>query len=183
MRHRLRSGILIVAWAGRIPFACVPNLFDLLNQPGKENPMKTATVALIFVLSASSIAFAQSGAMKPAEPPKAMDMHNCMDMKGMNMNDMDAEKCKAMMNAKRGNHAGNAAEVETHKASAVVQKIDRANGKVTLAHEAVQSLNWPAMTMGFTVQDKSLLDKLTVGKKVNVEFVRQGNDYVVTAVK
>jgi Cu/Ag efflux protein CusF len=153
--------------------------------------MKTATVSLIFVLSASSIAFAQSGATKPADPPKTMDMHNCMgmkgmngmDMKGMNMNDMDTEKCQAMMNAKRGNNAGNAVQVETHKTSAVVQKIDKANGKVTLAHEAVQSLNWPAMTMAFTVRDKSLFDKLKVCKKVNVEFVHQGNDYVVTAVK
>lgn len=159
--------------------------------------MKTATVSLIFVLSAASIAFAQSGTTGSVEPNKGMDTHNCMDMMGMKgkdmqgmkgmdmagMNGMDAEKCKAMMNAQGGKQAGNAAEAATHKAIAVVQKIDRANGKVTLAHEAVQSLNWPAMTMGFTVKQKSLLEKLTVGKKVNVEFVQQGNDYVVTAVK
>ena len=44
-------------------------------------------------------------------------------------------------------------------------------------------VNWPPMTMGFTVKDKMLLDKLTVDKKVNVEFKKEGSDYVVTAVK
>jgi Cu(I)/Ag(I) efflux system protein CusF len=56
------------------------------------------------------------------------------------------------------------------------------HGKVTLAHEAVDSLKWPAMTMAFSVKDKNLFDKLTTGKKVNVEFVKQGPEYVVTAV-
>jgi Cu(I)/Ag(I) efflux system protein CusF len=37
--------------------------------------------------------------------------------------------------------------------------------------------------MGFSVKDKTLLDKLTVGKKVDVEFTQQGSDYVITAVK
>lgn len=64
-----------------------------------------------------------------------------------------------------------------------MKEVNAANGKVTLDHEAVKSLNWPAMTMGFKVKDKALFDKLTVGKKVNVELKQQGPDYVVTAVK
>jgi Cu(I)/Ag(I) efflux system protein CusF len=39
------------------------------------------------------------------------------------------------------------------------------------------------MTMGFTVKDKALLDKLQPGKKVEFEFVQQGKDYVITTVK
>jgi len=39
------------------------------------------------------------------------------------------------------------------------------------------------MTMAFQVKDKTLLDKLSAGKKVNFEFVQQGKDYVVTSVK
>jgi Cu(I)/Ag(I) efflux system protein CusF len=160
-------------------------------QATKENAMKTATVSLIFVLSASSIAFAQSGSMKSMDPNHAMDAKRCMDMMnmqgmgmaGMNMKDMDAEKFKAMMNAQGGKQASNDAKVATHHAVAVVQKIDRANGKVTLAHEPVQSLNWPAMTMDFSVTRKNLFDKLAVGQKVNVEFEQYDNDYVVTAVK
>jgi Cu(I)/Ag(I) efflux system protein CusF len=148
--------------------------------------MKTAIVSLLFVMSAPGIAFAQSNDMKSMEPHGTMDGKKCMDMqdmKGMDMKGMDTEKCKAMMNAKNGHHASNDAKAGTHQAVGVVRKIDRANGKVTLSHEAVQSLNWPAMTMVFAVKPKSLLDKLTVGKQVNVELVKQGNDYVVTAVK
>jgi Cu(I)/Ag(I) efflux system periplasmic protein CusF len=70
-----------------------------------------------------------------------------------------------------------------YKTSAVVKGIDAANGKVKLAHEPIKSLNWPAMTMGFLVKDPALFDKLAVGKKVEVEFVQQDSDYVITAVR
>jgi Cu(I)/Ag(I) efflux system protein CusF len=75
------------------------------------------------------------------------------------------------------------AESGIHKTSAVVKVVDVANGRVTLAHGAIASLNWPPMTMAFTVKDKRLFDKLVVGKTVNVELVREGQGFVVTAVK
>jgi len=71
----------------------------------------------------------------------------------------------------------------THKATGVIKKVDPKAGTVTLAHDPVKSLNWPAMTMGFTVKDKALLDKLQAGKKVEFDFVQQGKDYVITTVK
>lgn len=70
-----------------------------------------------------------------------------------------------------------------HKTTAVVKSANADKGTVTLAHEPVKSLNWPAMTMSFTVKDKSLFDKLASGKKVDVEFEKQGSNYIVTAVK
>ena len=70
-----------------------------------------------------------------------------------------------------------------HKATGVVKKVDPKAGTATLAHDPVKSLNWPAMTMGFTVKDKALLDKLQAGKKVEFDFVQQGKDYVITTVK
>lgn len=72
---------------------------------------------------------------------------------------------------------------QTHKTSGVVKKVDPATGKVTLAHGAVTTLNWPPMTMAFTVQDKSMLAKLPQEKKVEFEFQQRGSDYVITAVK
>jgi Cu(I)/Ag(I) efflux system protein CusF len=74
-------------------------------------------------------------------------------------------------------------QTKTYKASGVVKKIDAAKGSVTLAHGPVPELKWPAMTMGFTVKDKALLDKLAVDKTIDFEFVEQGKGYVVTAVK
>ena len=70
-----------------------------------------------------------------------------------------------------------------HKATGTVKKVDAKTGVVTLAHEPVKSMNWPAMTMGFKVKDKMLLDKLRDGKKVEFEFMRNDKDYVVTSVK
>ena len=76
-----------------------------------------------------------------------------------------------------------AEEPATHKTTAVVKSVDTAGGKVKLAHEPVKSLNWPAMTMNFSVKDPALFDKLPVGKKVEIEFVQLGSTSVVTAVK
>ena len=70
-----------------------------------------------------------------------------------------------------------------HQATGVVKKVDAKAGTVTLAHDPVKSLKWPAMTMPFTVKDKALLDKLQAGKKVQFEFVQQGKDYVITSIK
>lgn len=72
---------------------------------------------------------------------------------------------------------------QLHRAIGTVKKLDRKNQVVTIAHGAVATLNWPAMTMSFKVKDKALLPKLTEGRKVNVEFTRQGDDYVITQVK
>jgi Cu(I)/Ag(I) efflux system protein CusF len=72
---------------------------------------------------------------------------------------------------------------QTHKATGVVTKMDAAKSRVTIGHEPVQSMNWPAMTMAFTVNDKSMLDKMPKDSKVDFEFVQQGRNYVVTSVK
>lgn len=140
-----------------------------------------ATLSLILVLSASSLAIAQSGGMKD------IDMKQCMEMKGMKgmgMKDMDMSKCKDMKGMEMDKKVqGTAPKVMTHKATGVVKAVDSSKGTVTLAHGPVKSLNWLAMTMSFVVKDKRLFDNLTVGKKVKVEFIKQDTDYIVTSVK
>jgi Cu(I)/Ag(I) efflux system periplasmic protein CusF len=71
----------------------------------------------------------------------------------------------------------------THQATGVVKSVDPAKNAVVLAHDPVESLKWPAMTMGFTVNDKALLGKLQPGRKIEFEFVQQGRNYVITSVK
>lgn len=137
---------------------------------------RIATLTLVAALTASGVAFGQSGNMN------GMDM-DCTDMK--DMKGMDMKACKDMMkDTDSGSKARGASDTGTlHKASAVVKAVDPAMGKVTLAHEPIKSLKWPAMTMGFSVKDKSLFDKLKVGKQVDVQIAKQGSDYVVTGVK
>jgi Cu/Ag efflux protein CusF len=137
-----------------------------------------APVSLIAALTISGAAFGQAG------DTKGMDMkQGCMDMKDMKGMDMSA--CKDMMQEKTSdsNSRGMSNKGAVHKTSAVVKAVDQANGNVTLAHDQVKTLNWPAMTMTFGVKDKSLLDKLTVGKRVDVEFTQQESNYIISAVK
>lgn len=121
-----------------------------------------AKITLALLLSASGAAFAQSGNMKDMP----MDSKSHGDMKGMDMKGQGSDK-----------------QGEPHMASATVKSADAAKGTVALSHELIQSLKWPAMTMSFSVKDKALFEKLSPGNKVQVEFVKQGSEYVVTSVK
>ena len=75
------------------------------------------------------------------------------------------------------------AEGQVHKATGVVTAVDRAASKVTLRHDPIKSLNWPAMNMAFDVKDKAMLDKVAKDKKVEFEFVQQGQRFVITSIK
>lgn len=94
-----------------------------------------------------------------------------------------AQKMDDMKSMDMAKKPAAASAAAAHMATGVVKKVDATAGLVTLAHEPVKSLNWPAMTMGFQVKDKMLLDKLAVGKKIDFEFVQGAKGYVVTAVK
>ncbi|WP_136418280.1 copper-binding protein [Herbaspirillum sp. ST 5-3] len=76
-----------------------------------------------------------------------------------------------------------ASKTIVHHAVAVVHTVNRDNGTVSVVHEPVKDLNWPAMTKAFVVEDRSLFDKLVVGKKVCLEFEKRKTGYVITAVK
>ena len=118
--------------------------------------MKITLLGAALMLVASSAAFAQPDGMK------GMAMKNG-DMKNMPM------------------QAGQ--NQTTHKTTGTVRKSSPAAGTVTIDHQPVKTLNWPAMTMTFTVKDKALFDKLRTGAKAEFEFAQEGKNYVITAVK
>ena len=109
----------------------------------------------------SFAAIAAALAVLATAPAQAQSMQG-MDHKGMK--GMSSEKPAAV-----------------HRASGTVTRV--ADSKVTIAHGPVDSLKWPAMTMGFTVQDKALLARLKQGQKVEFGFVESGKDYVITQVR
>ncbi len=57
-----------------------------------------------------------------------------------------------------------------------VIEIDAKSGKVTLAHEPIEELGWPAMTMGFKVKDSKQLDKLKAGDEVEFDLKADEQD-------
>ena len=71
-----------------------------------------------------------------------------------------------------------------HTATGVVKKVDAKAGAVTLAHDPIKSLNWPAMTMDFRVRDKASLATLKPGQKIEFELVEEKKgSYVISRIK
>ena len=70
-----------------------------------------------------------------------------------------------------------------YQTTAIVKAVDVKKGTVLLAHEAITSLNWPAMTMEFQVENPALFSKLISGSKVAIEFMQQGNKSIITSVR
>ena len=57
----------------------------------------------------------------------------------------------------------------------IVKDIDLTNKKVTIAHEAIPEIGWPAMTMRFTFTPQTPLNNIKAGSKVVFTFIQQGN--------
>ena len=64
-----------------------------------------------------------------------------------------------------------------------IRRVDKAQKKLTVRHGPLQNLNMPAMTMVFTVQDPSLLDKVKTGDKVRFTAEKLEGGYAITALE
>lgn len=86
---------------------------------------------------------------------------------------VQAEETHQAMNMSHGEMK---AEQQVISATGIVKDVDLQNKKITIAHEAIPAIGWPAMTMRFTftTQDDSIT-ALKSGNKVNFSFVQQGN--------
>jgi Cu(I)/Ag(I) efflux system protein CusF len=158
---------------------------QFLINPERRNEMKRPIVLSVFVaLSIAMIPLSRAQGMGGMDM-KDMDMNKCKEM----MQSMDMSKCKDMMGKDKkgmemkGMSADKKSEAQSHKGVGTVKKVDPASGKVTIAHGPIPTMKWPAMNMTFTVKDKALLGKLSQDKKVEFEFVERGSDYLITSVK
>ena len=66
----------------------------------------------------------------------------------------------------------------------MVRSIDANSGRITLSHEPVAAMDWPAMTMPFPVKDRSLRRGRRTGERVTFAFQRpqQGQTPVIEAL-
>lgn len=83
------------------------------------------------------------------------------------------------MNA--SDHAAKGAASQSARTVGIVKAIDPAKGSATISHEAIPSLNWPSMKMGFKVTPE-MSAGLKVGQSIEFEFVMQGRDAVITKI-
>lgn len=68
-------------------------------------------------------------------------------------------------------------------ATGTVKKIDASKRKVNLAHDAIPSINWPAMTMDFQVAPEVDLSAVKSGQNIEFTLMPAGKSYTITAVK
>ena len=62
------------------------------------------------------------------------------------------------------------AAADAHKGTGKVLSVDAASGRIELEHDAIASLQWPAMSMGFQAEDKSQLASIKPGDRVEFEL-------------
>ena len=79
--------------------------------------------------------------------------------------------------------AAGSAAAGAEMTEAEVRKVDKESGKLTLKHAEIKSLDMPAMTMVFVVNDKAMLDKLQPGDKVKFKAVNDGGKFTVTQIE
>ena len=117
--------------------------------------MRSTTMALLTLLSVTPLSHAHAEGM---------------NMNGVNMNNMPMSGSMAEPMSKK-----------IHHGIGIVRKVDVENGRITIAHEPIPSIQWPAMTMTFAVQNGKLLDQITVGEKIKFDLVQSAKDqYQVT---
>jgi Cu(I)/Ag(I) efflux system protein CusF len=73
---------------------------------------------------------------------------------------------------------------QAHEGKGKINSVDAQAGKINLTHEPIASLDWPEMTMDFTVQDKASLSSLKTGQKVVFKLIEtRPGKYVISEIK
>jgi Cu(I)/Ag(I) efflux system periplasmic protein CusF len=75
------------------------------------------------------------------------------------------------------------AQTATELTDAQVRRIDVENGKITLKHAEIKSIDMPAMTMVFAAKDKAMLDGLATGDTVQFAVEMVNGKFTVTEIK
>lgn len=64
-----------------------------------------------------------------------------------------------------------------------VRKIDKDAGKITIKHGEIKHMEMPGMTMVFVAKDKALLDKTSVGAKIQFMVTNENGQMTVTDIQ
>ena len=64
-----------------------------------------------------------------------------------------------------------------------VRKIDKDAGKITIRHGEIKHMDMPGMTMVFAAKDKALLDKTSVGAKIQFMVTNENGQMTVTDIQ
>ncbi|QXZ14675.1 copper-binding protein [Pseudomonas sp. AO-1] len=93
------------------------------------------------------------------------------DMPGMKMDGMEGMQMKQ-----------ESKQTPVANAEGTIKAIDPAKHTVTLAHGAVPAVQWPPMTMAFSVAEDQLAG-LSVGDRVSFSFRLEGGKATIVSIK
>jgi Cu(I)/Ag(I) efflux system protein CusF len=93
--------------------------------------------------------------------------------------------------AAHSGHSGHAAQQESaqpasarvYTTSGIVEAVHKAEGKVTVSHQPVPALNWPAMTMRFSLESSDQLEGIKPGDRVRLDFRNEGNVSLIQEIE
>lgn len=76
------------------------------------------------------------------------------------------------------------AKAQVIEGTGIVKRIDMDAKKITIDHQAIPAIGWPAMTMRFTFSESTeAIKQLKEGEQVNFSFVQQGNLSLLQDIK
>ncbi len=76
------------------------------------------------------------------------------------------------------------ATAKNYEAMGSIDAVDAANNTISMNHEPIPALKWPAMTMDFGLADAGLVKGLLPGQGVQFKFEDRGNgEFVITAIE
>lgn len=85
--------------------------------------------------------------------------------------------------AHEGENHTKAAAPQSAQAQGVVRNVNATAKTVTIAHEPIAALRWPAMTMQFRVKSADLLKDIAPGTRVQFVLVNENGQPVVSELR
>ncbi len=93
------------------------------------------------------------------------------------------EKSEAAMEQMSKSKDVSASASASASAVGVITAIDTKENLITINHEAISAIHWPAMTMAFKVADPGLLNDLNVGQQIKFDLKSENGNFIVTTIK
>lgn len=80
-------------------------------------------------------------------------------------------------------HTASGAAGESDWVEGEVRRVDREQGRITLRHGEIRSLDMPPMTMVFHATDSRQIEALAAGDRVRFRLIADGSTYRLTAIE
>ena len=72
---------------------------------------------------------------------------------------------------------------QAHKGEGTIESVDATAAALTIKHEEIPTLKWPAMTMAFKVEDRALLKGVKPGQSVQFDLAQRApGEFVITRI-